>query len=158
MDKTVTDDKSQLDCTVNCAHPTESLVEMFVGMVQKGRIDKGQCPALRPVFLKPHGIAQGHFVIKDNLPKHLAIGLFAGKEYPLWGRFSSDTLPTIGDYKTTCGIGLKLFDTPTPKIFGLPDETTFDFIMQNHAVFFVDTATDMCEFTRAGVVEGDYDP
>jgi hypothetical protein len=30
--------------------------------------------------------------------------------------------------------------------------------MQNHDVFFVDTATDMCEFTRAGVVNGDYDP
>ncbi len=136
---------------------TDSLVNMFVGMVQKGRIEKGQCPALRPVFLKPHGVAQGRFIVRSDIPKHLAKGLFSGKEYPLWARFSSDTLPSVSDYKTTCGIGLKLFNTPTPKIFGLKDDVTFDFIMQNHPVFFVDTAKDMCEFTRAGVINHDYD-
>ncbi|SBS32797.1 L-lysine 6-oxidase [Marinomonas spartinae] len=155
MDKIITDDK---DCQINCANPTESLVNMFVEMIQKGRIEKGQCPALRPVFLKPHGVAKGRFIVNKDLPEELKIGLFAGTEYPLWARFSSDTLPSISDYKTTCGLALKLFNTPTPKIFGLPDETTFDIIMQNYPVFFVDTATDMCEFTRAGVVEGDYGP
>lgn len=141
----------------SCNDPTESLVNMFVNIVQKNRIGAGQCPALRPVFLKPHGVAQGVFKIKADLPENLIVGLFAGTQYPLWARFSSDTLPTSNDFKTTCGIGLKLFNTPTPKIFGQPEETTFDFIMQNYPVFFVDTAKDMCEFTRAGVVEGNYD-
>lgn len=141
----------------SCSDPTASLVNMFVNTVQKNRIDAGQCPALRPVFLKPHGVAQGVFRIKSDLPENLAVGLFAGTEYPLWARFSSDTLPTLNDFKTTCGIGLKLFNTPTPKIFGQLEETTFDFILQNFPVFFVDTAKDMCEFTRAGVVEGNYD-
>lgn len=145
---------------VKCGkNPIDSLVTMFVDMVQKGRIDKGQCPAMRPVFLKPHGVAHGVFKVKDKLDKHLRHGLFAkGKEYPVWARFSSDTLPTLADFKTTIGIGLKLFDTPTPKVFGLPDETTSDFIMQNMDVFFVDTAKDMCQFTKAGVVDGDYGP
>ena len=44
-----------------------------------------------------------------------------------------------------------------PKIFGAPQDTTFDLILQNFDVFFVDTAADMCAFTKAGVIDGDYD-
>ena len=143
---------------LNCGtDPIGSLVSMFVDMVQKQRISEGQCPALRPVFLKPHGIVKGTFRVRPDLPSDLAIGLFQpGMEYPLWMRSSSDTQPTAPDYQTTVGIGLKLFSTPVPKIFGAPDDTTFDFIFQNMDVFFVDTATDMCEFTKAGVVDGNY--
>ena len=152
------DHNSGSGACVDCSDdPVRSLVSMFVGMVQKGRIQKGQCPAMRPVFLKPHGVSYGVFRVRKDIPDWARVGLFAGSEYPIWARFSSDTLPTVGDFKTTIGIGLKLFDTPTPKIFGLPDDTTFDFIMQNMDVFFVDTAKDMCEFTKAGVVDGNYD-
>ena len=73
-----------------------------------------------------------------------------------WVRFSSDTLPAQPDLKTTCGIGIKLFGVPGPKLLG--DGATQDFLLQNHDVFFVDTAVDMCEFTKAGVVDGSYDP
>jgi len=131
---------------------------MFVGMVQAGRIAKGQCPAQRPVFLKPHGVARGKFRILPDLPENLKVGLFAGKEHEAWVRFSSDTLPTIADFKTTVGIGIKLFDVPGAKLIGHQDDSTFDFILQNFEVFFLSTATDMCEFTRAGVVNGDYGP
>lgn len=150
-------EKSTNDESVNCSeNPIDSLVKMFVDIVQGGRISRGQCPALRPVFLKPHGVAHGTFRICPDIPDEFKVGLFAGCEYPLWARFSSDTLPTVSDYKTTVGIGLKLFNTPVPKIFGQPDDTTFDFIMQNMDVFFVDTAKDMCEFTKAGVIDGNY--
>lgn len=147
------DGESMVDCAEN---PVQSLTEMFVDMVQKGRIQRGQCPAMRPVFLKPHGVARGVFRMREDLPEDFRVGLFSGREYPLWMRFSSDTVPSMGDFETTIGVGIKLFDAPTPKIFGLPDDTTFDFIMQNMDVFFVDTARDMCEFTKAGVVDGDY--
>jgi hypothetical protein len=149
------DAASNVDCGAN---PLGSLVEMFVNMVQAGRIAKGQCPALRPVFLKPHGVAHGTFLVRPDLPDNLKVGLFAGSRYRAWVRFSSDTLPTINDYKTTCGIGIKLFDAPVPKIFGAAQDSTFDFIMQNFNVFFVDTAADFCEFTKAGVVDHDYGP
>jgi len=143
---------------VDCgADPIGSLVQMFVTMVQGGRIARGQCPALRPVFLKPHGVAHGSFRVRPDLPSDLKVGLFAGTEYPAWVRFSSDTLPTIGDFKTTVGIGVKLFGAPVPKIFGAPQDTTFDLILQNFDVFFVDTAADMCAFTKAGVIDHDYD-
>jgi hypothetical protein len=149
------DDKASIDCGTD---PIASLVGMFVGTVQAGRIAKGQCPALRPVFLKPHGIVHGVFRVRPDLPNDLKLGLFKGSEYPAWVRFSSDTLPTVSDYKTTIGIGIKLFNTPVPKIFGEPSDATFDFILQNFEVFFVDTAADMCAFTKAGVVDGDYGP
>ncbi|MCR9257076.1 MAG: LodA/GoxA family CTQ-dependent oxidase [Alphaproteobacteria bacterium] len=126
---------------------------MFVNQVQEGRIQAGQCPAMRPVFLKPHGVAKGTFKVRPDLPDDMKVGLFAGDEYPAWIRFSSDTLPSRNDWKTTCGIGIKLFDTPTPKIFGLPEETTFDFILQNIDVFFVNTAREFCEFTQLSLTD-----
>lgn len=145
--------------TVDCgADPIGSLVTMFVTMVQGGRIARGQCPALRPVFLKPHGVARGTFRVRPDLPADLKTGLLAGDEYPAWVRFSSDTLPTLSDFKTTLGVAVKLFDVPGAKIFGNPQDTTFDLILQNFDVFFVDTAADMCAFTKAGVVDGDYGP
>jgi hypothetical protein len=151
----LSDDKASIDCSTD---PIASLVEMFVGTVQAGRIAKGQCPALRPVFLKPHGIVHGVFRVRPDLPNDLKVGLFRGSEYPAWVRFSSDTLPTVSDHKTTIGVGIKLFNAPVPKIFGEPGDRTFDFILQNFDVFFVDTAADMCAFTKAGVVDGDYGP
>ncbi len=69
-------DLQAIDCSKN---PVESLTQMFVGIVQKGRIARGQCPALRPVFLKPHGVAQGEFRIRPDLPNDLKVGVFAGR-------------------------------------------------------------------------------
>lgn len=148
---------SSIDCTLD---PIASLKTMFVDMVQGRRIAKGQCPALRPVFLKPHGVAAAEFRIRADLPTQYQVGLFAnvGKAYDTWVRFSSDTLPTSGDFKSTLGIGLKLFGVPGAKLIGNPDAPTFDFILQNFDVFFVNTAADMCAFTKAGVVDGDYGP
>src|ERR1700733_11428058 len=101
---TVNATESATSTTVDCdKDPIASLVEMFVGMVQAGRIRKGQCPALRPVFLKPHGVVRGAFRIHPDLPAGLRIGLFQGAEYPAWLRFSSDTLPTNNDFKSTIG-------------------------------------------------------
>ncbi|MEA2183609.1 MAG: hypothetical protein QOF69_2794 [Solirubrobacteraceae bacterium] len=147
---------SGVDCA---ADPISSLKTMFVDMVMGRRIGGGQDPALRPVFLKPHGIAGATFTVRPDLPEELRVGVFAGKSYRAWVRFSSDTVPTSPDLETTCGIAIKLFGVPGPKLLA-PDEdaTTHDFLLQNHDVFFVDTARDMCEFTRAGVVEGDYGP
>jgi hypothetical protein len=152
-------DPQKTIAAIDCGKdPVASLTAMFVDQVQAGRIGKGQCPALRPVFLKPHGVAHAVFRILPDLPSDLRVGIFAGSEYPAWVRFSSDTLPTISDYKATVGVGIKLFHAPVPKLFGEPNDQTFDFILQNFDVFFVDNAREMCEFTKAGVVDGDYGP
>ena len=136
--------------------PIGNLKRMFVDIVQGRRIRLGQNPAQRPVFLKPHGIAHGFFDVRPDLPDELKIGVFGLGRLRAWVRFSSDTVPSAPDLKTTCGIGIKLFGVPGTKLLG--DGDTQDFILQNHDVFFVDTATDMCAFTKAGVVDGDYAP
>lgn len=139
----------------DCAeHATERLEEMFVDLIQRRRIARGQRPALRTVFLKPHGVAHGRFRPLPNLPEDLRIGTFAHGELACWVRFSSDTQPTSPDLHSTLGVGIKLFGVPGPKLLGEGD--TADFILQNHDVFFVDDAAEFCEFTTAGVVDGDY--
>jgi hypothetical protein len=129
---------------------------MFVDIVQTRRIQLGQSPAQRPVFLKPHGIAHGWFEMRPDLPQNLKVGVFALGRLPAWVRFASDTTPTNPDLKTTCGIAIKLFGVTGPKLIDNGD--TQDFLLQNFDVFFVDTAKDMCEFTMAGVVNGNYQP
>jgi hypothetical protein len=62
----------------------------------------------------------------------------------------------MADHNTTIGVGMKIFGVEGTKLFGNPADTTHDFILQNHDVFFVDTARDMCAFTKA-VFEGQGD-
>ncbi|MGW8600401.1 LodA/GoxA family CTQ-dependent oxidase [Streptomyces sp. NPDC055893] len=143
----------------DCADdPTGALRALFVDLVQGRRIAQGQDPALRPVFLKAHGSARGVLTVDADLPDELRVGFLAaaGAQGGLtaWVRFSSDTVPSRSDLRTTLGIGIKLFGVPGAKL--LPDESaadTQDLLLQNHDVFFVDTARDMCAFTRAGVVD-----
>ncbi|MDF2629599.1 MAG: hypothetical protein K0R39_3430 [Symbiobacteriaceae bacterium] len=138
--------------------PADKLKQMFVDIVETRRIEHGTLPAKRPVFLKPHGVASGYFEVREDLPADLRVGVFAVRKPPhtAWVRFSSDTLPSYPDLKSTLGIGIKLFDVHGDKLLG--DGTTQDFILQNHDVFFVDTAEDMAAFTKAGVIDGDYKP
>lgn len=139
------------DCAENA---TGRLEEMFVDIVQKRRIDLGQRPARRAVFLKQHGVAHGVLTPLPDLPETLKVGVFGHGALPCWVRFSSDTQPTSPDLKSTLGIGIKVFGVPGAKLFGQGD--TADFIMQNHDVFFVKDAEAMCAFTTAGVVDGNY--
>jgi hypothetical protein len=144
--------------TVDCSADSDAgLKTMFVDIVQKERIDRGQRPALRPVFLKVHGIVKGELEIRLDVGANLRQGIFAGSRWPVWLRFSSDTLPERHGWRTTIGVGMKLFGVPGEKLFGDDGAGTFDLIFQNHDIFFVDTASVMCDFTRASVIDGKID-
>jgi hypothetical protein len=149
-------DRSELpDCT---ADPVGSLKNMFIERTMGTRISAGQCPVRRAVFLKPHGVAKAKFIIIPQLPLKYRVGIFAQDCFDAWLRFSSDTVPGAPDMKTTVGVGIKLFGVPGKKLLpGDEDALTADFLMQNMDIFFVDTAQDMCEFTKAGVVNHDYE-
>jgi len=129
--------------------PVEGLKQLFVDYAQGVALARGRVPATRPVFLRLHGVAHGTFAVRPDLPADLRVGVFGQKpEYPVWVRFSGDIQPGSPDLKGTAGIGIKLFGVEGEKL--LPpdqDATTHDFLLQNHDVFFVDTAKDMCEFT-----------
>lgn len=150
---------SQANRLPDCgADPVASLTDMFVNRVQHPRILDGQCPARRPVFTKAHGSASATFEVSPDLLPEQRIGIFQYSQLAAWVRFSSDTKPGLGDFKTTIGLGIKLFDIPGTKLLeGDENALTADFLLQNHDVFFVDTAPDMCAFTYAGVVNHDYD-
>ncbi len=143
---------------INCSQrPIESLEQMFVSRTMGPRIQAGQQPVRRPVFLKPHGCARATFVTHPDLSDQYRIGVFKYDSLNAWVRFASDTLPGASDFKTTTGIGIKLFGVESKKLLDTDEESqTLDFILQNHDVFFVDTAKDMCEFTYAGIVKHDY--
>lgn len=129
--------------------PIAGLKQLFVDYFQGVGMAAGRDPATRPVFLRLHGVAHGRFVVESSLPEALRVGVFAqSPEYPVWVRFSSDVQPGRPDVKGTMGVGIKLFGVEGGKLLE-PDQdaATRDFILQNHDVFFVDTAKDMCEFT-----------
>ncbi len=129
--------------------PIAGLKQLFVDYFQGAGMAAGRDPATRPVFLRLHGAAHGRFVVEPDLPEALRVGVFAqSPEYPVWVRFSSDVQPGRPDVKGTMGVGIKLFGVDGEKLLE-PDQdaATHDFILQNHDVFFVDTAKDMCEFT-----------
>ena len=62
--------------------PIRALKTMFVDVVMGRRLAAGQAPALRPVFLKTHGIAFGTFVLRKDLPEELRVGIFGHKAFP----------------------------------------------------------------------------
>lgn len=133
--------------------PIQGLKQLFVDYFQGRGMAAGRDPATRPVFLRLHGAAHGRFVVDPDLPEALRVGVFAqAREYPVWVRFSADVQPGAPDLKGTTGIGIKLFGVEGEKLLA-PDQDalTHDFILQNHDVFFVDTAKDMCEFTCASL-------
>jgi len=128
---------------------------MFVEIAQQKRIKLGQMPAERPVFRKLHGVAYGELRMAPKRPADLKVGVFSYDSLTAWVRFSSDTSPTSPDLQSTIGIGIKVFGVSGRDALG-EDSDTADFIMQNFPVFFLDNAKQMCEFTYAGVVQGDY--
>ena len=156
MNKPTTDHPDAKSQPVPCqceVDPIGCLKQMFVDMVQLGRIKAGQCPAKRPVFLRLHGVAHGRFEVVPDLPEDLRVGLFGQRmAYPAWVRYSSDIPDGVPDLKSTVGIGIKLFDVAGDKM--LPPQVqapTLDILLQNMDVFFVNDAHDMCAFTRASL-------
>ena len=138
--------------------PVEGLKQLFVDYAQGRALAQGRDPATRPVFLRLHGVAHGTLAVCPDLPDDLRVGVFGLRaEYPVWVRFSGDIQPGTPDLKGTAGIAIKLFGVEGEKLLH-PDQdaTTHDFLLQNHDVFFVDTAKDMCEFTCLSI-NGQFD-
>ncbi|MFI1396220.1 LodA/GoxA family CTQ-dependent oxidase [Streptomyces sp. NPDC020681] len=139
----------------DCAtEPIAGILAEFVGERMGDRISQGQEPVLRPVFVKYHGTARGVLTVVPDLPPELSIGFLRVAQeqeggLSAWVRFSSDTLPSRTDFRRTVGMGIKLFGVPGPKLLEEESQAdTQDLVVQNHDVFFVDTAQDFCEFQQ----------
>ncbi len=116
----------------------------------------GESPALRDAHPRAHGCVQAEFQVEDDLPAHLAQGVFVPRRrYPAWIRFSNgDTDPTKPDAEGDArGMAIKLLDVPGDKI--LPEERdaqTQDFIMINHPVFMVDDPARYLKLVRVTTI------
>lgn len=141
-----------LNETCSCDDPIKCLQHMFVDMTAKRRVEtQGQCPARRPVFLRTHGVIKGDITFDKDIPTDMRHGFFSnpGAKHPVYVRYSSDLADGRPDWMSTIGIGIKIFNVPGKKVVSDDGAETADLLLQNVPFFFVDTARDMCEFTKA---------
>lgn len=152
--RSLKEDSESYTTTCSCEeNPIQCLQHMFVDMVQKGRVAQGQCPVRRPVFLRTHGIIQGTLTMNDKAPAAYRVGLWSQskKNHAVYVRYSSDLADGRPDWESTIGIGIKMFGIPGKKVVSDDGAETADLLMQNVPNFFVDTARDMCGFTKASL-------
>lgn len=94
----------------------------------------------RDVHAKLTGLVKAEFRIHENIPVHLAHGVFVpGKTYGAYIRYSNGSaLPVRSDKKPDGrGMAIKLLNVPGVKVLDNAREaSTQDFVMQNHAAFF----------------------
>ena len=98
---------------------------------------------VRSVHAKSHAILSGTFKIHDNLPEHLAQGIFKSpQQYCAIMRFSTNPGDILDDkVSTTRGCAVKIFDVEGER---LPDSEgqVQDFVMVNTPVFKARTLRD----------------
>ncbi|CAN9288979.1 unnamed protein product [Alternaria alternata] len=90
---------------------------------------------LRGTHLKTQGCVMGKFTVHDNLPEHLAQGMFAKPgTYDVIMRYSSLTPKILPDnLAAPRGIGMKIFGIEGEKIWG-EDKKTQDWTFNNYPV------------------------
>lgn len=132
----------------------ESATDSVLAANLKTQQEKG--PDLRQVHPKSHGLVWGEFIVENDLPETLKVGVFAKtKTYPIWvrfsnaseaekrGKFKSDKEPDIR------GLALKLMNVAGKKVLD-DEEGTQDFVLLNHPVFFVRDIQGFADLVKAG--------
>jgi len=106
-------------------------------------------PVRRDQHVKDHGCVKGEFIVEDNLPTELKLGVFKEpKTYPVWIRFSNGFEKSVRDAdKDVRGMAIKLIGVEGEKIlesdrFG----NTQDFLAINYPTFFIRNTIDYVDF------------
>ncbi len=108
----------------------------------EGQLDRlygGGQKMLRQIHTKMHGCVKAKFLILDDLPNELRVGLFSKPaSYPAWVRFSnSSTIPKPDAKKDIRGIAIKLMNVPGEKLLNEKRHLkTHDFLMMSSETFF----------------------
>ncbi len=92
----------------------------------------------RDVHMKMHGLLRAEFIVEDNLPPELRIGLFAKPAaYKAWVRYSNSASAKYADKKGDIrGMGIKLMGVPGLKVLpSQADAPTHDFNIVTAANF-----------------------
>jgi hypothetical protein len=137
----------------------KAATETIIDIDLKVQSEKG--PDLRKDHPKSHGLVWGEFIVENNIPNSLKIGLFSQpKSYPIWVRFSnasdaekrgklkSDLEPDIR------AMAIKVLNVTGEKVPS-DEQKTQDFLMINHPVFFTQDAQGFAKLMKATVGKAD---
>lgn len=131
------------------------IIELERRLLQK-KIDRENLPGPgRPVprgqHPKHHGCVRAEFVIAEDSPEALQIGLFreAGKRFPAWIRFSNARVQD-DRHPGGHGMAIKLMGIPGVKLLGGEENAeTHDFLLLDSPVFFIKNAIEYARFESA---------
>lgn len=107
-------------------------------------------PVLRDAHPKHHGCVKAEFIVNDNIPAELKIGIFKEpRSFTAGIRFSNNKVQddTENDVR---GMAIKLFGVEGEKVLaGQKHAQTQDFLLINHPVFFLANLQDYVDFFQA---------
>src|ERR1700692_686561 len=133
-------------------NPNEEKLAQRLSLVIDETIRRQYRPgsARRDAHPKGHGCVRAEFRIDENLDPRFAKGVFiTGKTYQAWVRFSNgnpDANKPDADGMER-GMSIKLMGVPGTKILESErEDTTQDFVMMSHPVFFLKDAADAVPF------------
>lgn len=93
---------------------------------------------VRVSHAKSHGLAVGELTVLDNLPEHLAQGLFAqAGTYPVIVRLANVPGEVVPDaVNTQRGFAFKILGVEGAKLAGHEEQTTQDFVLDSGTSYF----------------------
>jgi catalase len=124
----------------------ELLIEQMLTISRFSMENKPHPPTLRDQHPKSHGYLEGEFIVEENIPEHLKVGVFkTAKTYPIWIRFSNggsdrdqtgNFLPDrLGDIR---GMAIKLMGVEGEMAIDDPSHKgEQDFVLINNPTFFI---------------------
>jgi catalase len=125
----------------------EALIEQILTISKFSMEHQHHPPMLRNQHPKSHGYVQGEFIVEEDIPETMKVGVFKeSKTYPIWIRFSnggSDRDPKTGDFMPDTvgdvrGMAIKLMNVEGEKVLSEPDhQGEQDFILMNNSTFFI---------------------
>jgi hypothetical protein len=133
-------------------NPNEEKLAQRLSLVIDETLRRQYLPgtARRDAHPKGHGCVRAEFHVEENLDPRFAKGVFVpGKSYQAWVRFSNGNPdPNKPDSDgMERGMSIKLLGVPGPKILESErEDTTQDFLMMSHPVFFLKDASDAVPF------------
>ncbi|MGH7999882.1 MAG: catalase family protein [Brasilonema sp.] len=142
------------------ASEQEAITDEVLAGNLKTQQEKG--PDLRQAHPKSHGLVWGEFIVENNIPDALKVGVFsAPKTYPIWVRFSNaGEAEKRGKFKSdkepdARGLAIKLLNVEGEKLLDDEDKTQ-DFILINNPVFFIRDVKGYVDIAK--VASGQADP
>jgi hypothetical protein len=107
-----------------------------IGKIQS-TVYKDTGKAMRGVHAKGHGVLVGELRVLENLPAHLAQGLFSSaRSYPVVMRFSTIPGDVLDDnVSVPRAVAIKVVGVTGERVAGSEGEVTQDFVLANGPVF-----------------------